>query len=146
MEQRSIRSLIANLKRHYNLMGEEILACYDTAVNGLWSLTEVKYPTVSVSPSNWKKLADKLDLDAQVKHPGSNVPCLLLFNGLYVRSEARVADCHVLWVSTLGCYCPTSQYLVDSMQRVVMSSKSTKKQIEYANRVLNAINKRLEKV
>lgn len=146
MELRTVRHQIANLRRHYGLHGSDILACYDTALVALFGLHTVKYVTVSVSPTNWKALSEKVDLDAQVKHPGSGVPCLKLFDNLYVRAESRVGDTDVLWSANTGCYSPTSKYLCDSLQKVVMASKSTKRQIEHANNVLADLSKKMERV
>lgn len=139
MSTRKIKHLISNLRRHYNLQGQDILTCYDTAFAAIEPDTIIQYVTVSVSPSNWKKLSDLLPVETIVKHPGSNVECLKLFDELYVRKETRVADDNVMWLSSVGCYTPTKTYLVESLAKVVMAKASTKKQITHANSILKRI-------
>lgn len=136
-----VRHLISNLRRHFNIRGEEILACYDTALVILQNNHLAKHVTVSVSPSNWKKLADRLDLDHLVKHPDIGVVCIKLFGKLYVRSESRVADDSVKWVPSFCCYTPTMGHLLSSMEKVIMGSKSTKKQVAFAENMLAKIKK-----
>lgn len=143
MEIRTVRHLIANLRRHYGFSGEDILACYDTAVaalfgshNDLQNLHNMHYVTVSISPSNYKLLKEKVGQDVVCKHPGSNVECLKLFGDLYVRSETRVANQDVKWSKNIGCYTPKADHLVQMMERVTMAASSTKKQIEHANRII----------
>ncbi len=146
MELRKVRHLIANFRRHYNLNGDDILACYDTALVALFGYHTVDYVTISISPAHWKRLVDKLDLDAQVKHPGSGIPCLKLFNRLYVRSETRVDDSDVVWSKNTHCYTPTAKYLGESFQRILMSSRITKKQMEHANRLVEAHSRYMVKI
>ena len=136
MEQRTVRHHISTLRRHFGFKGEDILACYDTAIVGLFPMHCVKYATVSISPAHWKELQQKLGDGYVLKHPGSNVECLKLFDGLYVRKETRVPDDSVLWLPGLGCYGPTSLHLNMGLDKVIMSASSTKKQIGHASTVL----------
>lgn len=150
MEMRAVRSRIAMFRRHFNLLAEDILACYDTAIVALHGSHDVRYITVSVSPSNFKRIKEQAGGDTIAKHPGSGVECVLLFTDLYVRAEARVPDQDVVWSSNIGIYTPITTALIQMMERVVMGSKSTKYQIEHAKRVITAATlkagNRLEKV
>lgn len=139
MNSRLVRHLIANLRRHYNLQGTDILACYDTGLIALFPrhVIEMKYVTVSVSPTHWRELSAKLNQDAHVKHPGSGVPCLKLFGKLYVRSQARVGDMDVEWSKVTLCYTPTARYLRDSFERILMGSRITRDQMEHANNLIS---------
>lgn len=145
MELKIVRHQISNLRRHYGLHGSDILACYDTALVALFALYAISYVTVSISPTNWKKLSVQVDKELHLKHPGTGVPCLKLFDNLYVRAESRVDDTNVQWSTNTGCYTPTSNYLYNSLQQVVMAPKSTKKQIEYANKTLALLEKNMER-
>jgi hypothetical protein len=136
MDMRAVRSRIAIFRRHFNLQAEDILACYDTAIVAMHGPHDIKYITVSISPSNFKLVKAQAGEEAVTKHPGSGVECVLLFKDLYVRAEARVPDQDVVWSSNLGIYTPITIALIDMMQRVVMAPKSTKRQIEHAKRVI----------
>lgn len=139
MSPRIVRHLIANLRRHYNLHGTDILACYDTGLVALFDrhAIDLEYATVSVSPSHWRELSAKLAEDAHVKHPGSGVPCLKLFGKLYVRAEARVGDMDVEWSNVTLCYTPTARYLRDSFERILMGSRITRAQMDHANNLIS---------
>lgn len=151
MDTRTARHLISNLRRHYNLQGVDILACYDTAVVALRdrvndiARTQLSYVTVSVSPANFKRLKTMLTPEDIFKHPGSNVECLKLFGRLYVRSEVRVSDENVQWSSSMGCYTLTPDYLIDVMQRVTIAARSSKKQVTHANEILNLLSKQFKR-
>lgn len=152
MEMGKLRHLISNLRRHYNLSGEDILACYDTAVwalfgssNDLQNAHDLRYATVSVSPAQFKRLKEQLDESYQCKHPGSNVPCLKFFDDrLYVRSEHRIKDEDVIWSKRTGCYTPVARKLWNQLEAIVMSKSSTRKQLGHANTVLIHLKRRPE--
>lgn len=144
MDQRSARHQISNLRRHYGIDGDAMLACYDTAILGLHPYTEVGYVTVSISPTNWKLLCEKVSEETFVKHPGSNVDCIKLFGKLYVRKESRVNDDNVVWAPNLGCYTPTNRYLRESLDRIMMSASSTKKQLAHATKLTDLHIQRLK--
>lgn len=150
MEMRAVRNRIAMFRRHFNLLAEDILACYDTAIVALYGPHDINYITVSVSPSNFRRIKEQAGADTITKHPQSGVECVLLFTDLYVRAEARVPDQDVLWSSNLGIYSPITIALVQMMEQVVMGAKSTKRQIEHAKRIITLANlkagNRLEKV
>lgn len=139
MELKSIKHQIANLRRHYGLNGDDILACYDTAMVALGNYTTIKYITVSINPINWKSISVKVDPGNIVKHPDTDVQCIKLFDNLYVLSQFRVRDTDVLWSSKLNVYTPTTSYLIFRMEKVLCASKSTKKQLEYANNLLGKL-------
>jgi hypothetical protein len=139
MDMRAVKNRIAIFRRHFNLEGQDVLACYDTAVVALFGPHALSYITVSVSPSNYKKLKAQAGEDAITKHPGSGVDCILVFGDLYVRAEARIPDQDVLWSSNLGIYSPRGPHLCQMMDSIILGARSTKKQIEHAKRVNAAI-------
>lgn len=139
MNIRDIRHKIANVRRHYGLHGIDMLACYDTAVAALVSYHTVDYVTLSISPSNWGKLVSRLDKSFQCRHPGSNVECLKVFDNVYIRKETRVPDDEVLWSKNTGTYTPTAGKLTFQLDAVSLAARSTKKQIDHANRVLTQL-------
>lgn len=147
MNTKQIKNLITNFKRHYNLQGQDILACYDTAISGLFGdNVPLQYVTISISPTNWKALVEKIGVEYVTKHPGSNVECVELFDSkLYVRREVRVSDDNVEWVKSIGCYSPTVQYLNENLSAVVLGSKSTKKQVAHAEATLSYLKTRINK-
>lgn len=146
MELRTLRHQIANIKRLYNLQGQDILTCYDTAIKAHFGdVVPTHYGTVSVSPSNYDKLVKMAGSELVVKHPGSNVECIRFFDGkLYVRKEARVSDEDVEWTERTGCYSPTVSYLRLNLEAIIMSSKSTKKQVAYAQAMLDYLKMRVK--
>lgn len=136
MELITIRHKIANIRRHYGLDGNDMLACYDTAISALIGHHPIDYVTVSISPSNWKDLSNRVDPSCLVKHPGSNVECIRVFNDVYIRKEVRVPDQDVVWSKYIGCFTPTARKLMSSMEAITLAKSSTRKQIEHANRVM----------
>lgn len=136
MNNRTVKHAIANLRRHYNLKGEDILACYDTAVQALFDGSDLAYITVSVSPSNYDKLKSLQSEESIVKHPGSNVECIKMFGDMYVRSEARIPDAEVRWSKAIGAYTMTPDGLVKQMEAITLAPSSRKKQIDHANRII----------
>lgn len=139
MNHQKIRHLISNLRRHYNIRGEEILTCYDTAIVALRPYHDILYATVSISPKRWADLHKRVGDEPLTKHPGSNVECLKLFGNLYVRREARVDDSRVIWSPNTGCYTINWIHLKESMDQII-SGNSTKKQIKHASYVLSTLN------
>lgn len=138
MDHVKVRHLISNLRRHYNIRGEEILTCYDTAIAALRPYHGIPYATVSISPKRWTDLHKRTGDAYVTKHPGSNVECLLLFGSLYVRREARVDDSRVMWCPNTGCYTVGWIHLKESMESIV-AGNSTKKQIKHASNVLSTL-------
>lgn len=130
---------IATFCRHFNLQHDEVLACYETAVEAHLDRDRSTCTTISVSPTNWRKLVELLGEDRIVKHPGSGVQCINMFDNLYVRSEARVPDQDVEWAKNIGCYIPTLGYFTQSLQNVIMAPKSSKRQVAYAQSLLSSI-------
>lgn len=136
MNNRTARHYISNLRRHFNLSGEDILACYDTAVQALFDGQDLAYVTVSISPTKYRELKAKVATTMVTKHPGSGVECINLFGDLYVRSEARIPDAEVRWSKAIGAYTMTVDGLVKQMEAITLAPSSKKKQIDHANRIL----------
>lgn len=123
--------LIAQLRRHYGINGEDLLAIYDTAIAGHYSYTVIGIVSLATSKEVWDRLAANPNIE-QVKHPGTDVPCLRMFKDVYLRKQRRVADEDVIWTTNLGCYIPSLAELGSQIDLLLASKSSTKKNINYA--------------
>lgn len=141
MNARDAKHHIATMRRHYGLQGEDILACYETAIAAIYPRYGMPYVTVSVNKPHWDKIRAMLPEEAVVKHPGVNVECLLLFGNVYVRKQARVSDEDIVWSKEFGCYVPGTRFLYNQFQAMITNSSSTKKVIAYGEHLAEDLHR-----
>lgn len=145
MTMGELRHLIASFKRHYNLLSDDIIACYDTSIwalfgssNDLQDICDLHYVTVSVSAAQFKRLEEQLGETYMCEHPVSDVQCLKLSGGrLYVLSEQRLNNKDITWSKRTRCYTPVARILWNKFEAIASSELSTEDQIRYANTALN---------
>lgn len=138
MKSKTYRRL-ARFKRHFNVMGDHIVAIYDTAIRANYTIQDPLDVSIAVPKSIWDEVLASSGAKV-IKHPLTGVECIRVLGDILVRKSTLTTQT-TFWSKDVGCRAPHPKDLHDQFQAVITNSRSNKKTIAHVEAMANTLER-----